>query len=281
MGNPLQLLLQVLPGAIRKIVTLNGNEDIHEVRLRVGKPAELVKTGHSQWTKHIVTREDISFLINTATKYSPWTSHSISEGYVTTQGGHRIGICGYCSYDGGVIKNINHISSVCIRVAKECPNIAAAFYNCKNSMLIIGKPGAGKTTFLRDLLRGMSEYHEEAIVTVDERCEIFPIINGQSVFEQGKRTDVLSGCRKPKGIDMALRTMSPQTIAMDEITDSDDCAALLNGAWCGVRLIATAHAGNREELFSRPVYKPILSNHIFQTLIVLHSDQTWHEEKLL
>lgn len=279
MRSQWQLLLNILPQSLRSAVDEKGRRDLQELRLRVGLPPELVKGGRSEWLSTKTSKEDISFCINTATRYSPWTSQCITEGFITASGGHRIGICGDCVNDGGVVKNINQVSSICIRVAREYQGIASSFYNRKNSILIIGRPGAGKTTFLRDLIRGTSEDNEGAVAVIDERHEIFPSMDGQPLFEQGKRTDVLSGCKKSSAIEMALRTMSPAIIAMDEITSPSDTDALLNSSWCGVRLIATAHAGNREELYARPIYQPLLKYHIFQTLIVLHSDKTWQEER--
>ncbi len=281
MRSQWQLFLNILPPSLRCIVDEKGRDDLQELRLRIGSPPELVKHCRSIWLDSICTKEDITFCINAATKYSPWTSQSITEGFITAPGGHRIGICGDCINSGGDIKNINHISSICVRIARQYIGIASPFYNRKNSILIIGRPGSGKTTFLRDLLRGISESNEGALVSIDERHEIFPMLDGQSLFETGRRTDVLSGIRKANAIDMALRTMSPKTIAMDEITHKDDCKALMGGARCGVRIIATAHAGNRDELYGRPVYKPLLDNHVFQTLIVLNSNQSWQEENFL
>ena len=77
---------------------------------------------------------------------------------------------------------------------------------------------------------------------------------------------------------MAIRTMSPRVIAVDEITNADDCHALSMAAWCGVRLLATAHAGSKSDLYSREIYRPILDSKIFDTLIILHADKSWCED---
>ena len=74
--------------------------------------------------------------------------------------------------------------------------------------------------------------------------------------------------------------MGPDTIAIDEITAYEDCQALLQAGWCGVSLLATAHAGSREDLLRRPVYRPIIESGLFDTLLVLSGDKTWHAERL-
>ena len=76
----------------------------------------------------------------------------------------------------------------------------------------------------------------------------------------------------------ALQTMSPSVIALDEITAAEDCTALLEAAWCGVQLIATAHAGSKEELYARKTYEPLVSQGIFDTLITMRTDKTWQKE---
>ena len=202
-----------------------------------------------------VSAEDLSYILNMATKYSPWTAETIKEGFVTAVGGHRIGLCGEYSGYCQDVRNIRNLSSVCIRAAREIPGVSGNTFKHMDSILIIGKPGTGKTTFLRDLICKTSDYGVGAVVVVDERREIFPSIAGKMFFQTGKRTDVLSGCKKAKGLDMAIRTMSPAVIAVDEITAAEDCEALSYAAWCGVRLFATAHAGSKNELYSRSVYQ--------------------------
>lgn len=275
-----QELINILPIWLRKPVDEQGRDCMQELRLRLHQPPEIVMPRKSSFLERIVSSEDLSYILNMATKYSPWTAETIKEGFVTSVGGHRIGLCGEFTGNSQDVRNIRNLSSVCIRAAREIPGVSGNVFKQNGSILIIGKPGSGKTTFLRDLVCKFSDYGDGAVVVVDERREIFPSVAGKLFFKTGKRTDVLSGCKKTKGLEMALRTMSPSIIAVDEITAAEDCEALSYAAWCGVRLIATAHAGSKKELYSRPIYQSILANGIFNTLIVLQSDKSWQEESM-
>ena len=91
---------------------------------------------------------------------------------------------------------------------------------------------------------------------------------------------MLSGCPKPQAVDVLLRTMGPDTLAMDEITAQSDCEALQLAGWCGVRLVATAHAGSISDLQNRALYKPLLAANLFQHILVLRRDKTLYEERM-
>lgn len=173
--------------------------------------------------------------------------------------------------DKGKLQGIRNPSSLCIRVAKEIPGVGEKV-DLRDSLLIIGPPGSGKTTLLRDLIRRISMENRGWISVVDERCELFPQIGGKNCFESGS-ADILSGCHKSEGIEMVLRTMCPEWIAVDEITAREDCDALMQAGWCGVKLLATVHAGSLEDLHSRPVYRPLLDCGLFRRGILLNRDK--------
>jgi stage III sporulation protein AA len=272
-----QELLSFLPTSLRYEVDIAGKETMQELRLRAGQTAELICG-----TKHMrvpakVSQQDLQFVLNIASKYSPWLSETLTRGYLTAPGGHRIGVCGEVVIKDGRITGIRNATSLCIRVARDFHGLANDYNLLNGSVLIIGQPGSGKTTFLRDLIRNRSERSQECVAVVDERCEIFPHMAN---FETGHRTDVMSGCSKKEGIEMMLRTMGPDTIAVDEITSESDCKGLLHAAWCGVSLIATAHAGSKCDLFNRPVYKPLIKAGIFDWLVILRKDKSWFAERI-
>lgn len=266
-----EYFLKVLPFWMRNKIDELGKNCLLELRLRINSPPELVFFDKSSYlTRHVVA-EDLIFCINLATKYSPWAAETIGSGYVTIPGGHRIGICGTLT-PGKQQRTFASITSICIRVSRDFRGVAAGtFY--EGSILIIGKPGSGKTTFLRDMVRQISSKDRNRVAVVDERYEIFPLADGSFCFDPGTRVDILSGCCKEKGIEMLLRCMTPTTIAVDEITAASDVDAILQCVGCGVSLLATAHASNLDELKHRPAYKALLDNYVFQTLILLHPNK--------
>ncbi len=270
-------LLEILPQRIRG--KLPKPECLLEIRFRLGQPVEIITVDKSILFEDKCSLEDLKFTVNTASKYSPWSAWTSAHGYVTASGGHRIGLGGVMTVQNGIVTGIREIRSACIRVAKEIPGIGRQADHINGSILIIGSPGCGKTTLLRDLIRRRS-VSGHTVTVVDEKAEIFPSSNEYSFFDQGPRTDIISGCSKSWGLESAIRNMRPDYIAVDEITAAEDCDALLNAAWCGVKLIATAHARNQNDLLNRMIYKPLVERRIFDTLLVLDPDKSWHEERM-
>jgi len=266
-------LLSILPQRLRQDVDRLGKESMQELRLRINAPPELVLGGKSLWLSGMTGREEVSFVVNTASRYSPWTAETAAQGYITAPGGHRIGLCGEVVCRQGRVEGMREIHSLCIRVARDFPGIGSEVGSLPGSVLILGAPGWGKTTLLRDLIRRRSE--REPVSVVDERGELFP-----TGFSRGKRTDILTGCPKPAGVEMALRTMGPGCIAVDEITAEADCAALLHAANCGVHLLATAHGVSSRDYRSRSAYRALASQGVFDTLILLRKDKTYHVERM-
>ncbi len=275
-----QEYLNLLPHWMRTEVDKLGNQELQELRLRTGQPPQLQFQSRSVRLARGVALEDLAFVINNASKFSPWASETVRDGFITANGGHRVGICGQATVLQGKMTGISAASSLCIRVARDFTNIAPNPSAVPGSTLIIGPPGSGKTTLLRDTIRRISDTEQGSVAVVDERQEVFPIFKGQVCFSQGKCTDVISGCTKPQGINAVLRSMNPRWIAVDEITAQEDTQALLYAGWCGVNLIATAHAGSLADLNSRPIYRSLVENKLFQNVLVLRRDKSWTLERM-
>lgn len=275
-----QEYIRLLPHRLRKEIDEYGKADLEEVRLRIGQAPVMVKHSGIRLMQHTVAQDDLNFVINAASNYSPWAASTTSLGFLTAAGGHRIGICGEAVTHEGRITAIKSPTSLCIRVSRDFPGIARGILRHSGSILIIGPPGSGKTTLLRDIIRQRAMAGDKSISVMDERGEVFPYIQGKSCYDTGNHIDVLTGCSKQQGIHMLLRTMGPSCIAVDEITEEGDCNALVRAGWSGVSLIATAHAASRNDLYSRPVYLPLTNNSLFDTLIVLQPDKTWKAERI-
>ena len=268
-----QSLLGILPQWLRGEVDRLGKTDAEQLRLRTGYPPRLVLPSRCQDLMGLVTEQDLSFIINQASRYSPWSAQSVGQGYLTSSGGHRIGICGEAILKEGQITGMRTISSLCIRIARDHRGIGGGINSVTGSVVILGPPGWGKTTLLRDMVRITAESHHVAVV--DERGELFP-----PDFYRGSGIDILSGCPKPKGLDMVMRTMGPEVIAVDEITSREDCEALLECYGCGVSLMATAHAASVSDFCRRNVYKPLVEAGVFSYGFVLTKDKSYKLERI-
>ena len=266
-------LLGILPPWLRPETDALGKETLQELRLRVNAPAELVLGGKRQYLRREVSAEDLHFVINAASHYSPWNAATISKGYLTAPGGHRIGLCGEAVCREGSLVGIREPQSLCVRVCRDFPGIAEGILPVTGSVLILGAPGWGKTTLLRDLSRQIAK--NQCVSVVDERGEVFP-----PGIPKGIRMDVLTGSPKPEGMEMVLRCMSPDWIAVDEISSESDCLAIRGAVGCGVRFLATAHASSREDLYARPIYRPLVELGVFQYLCILRKDKSFRTERI-
>ena len=267
-------LLAILPPWIRSEVDKLGKLKLQELRLCLNLSPQLVFAKERRELNRKVTMDDLNFCINTASRYSPWAANTMAQGYISALGGHRIGLCGEAVCKAGKVETVRSVRSLCIRVARDFPGIGDGL-PVEESILILGPPGWGKTTLLRDMIRNRSNAGIQTGV-VDERGELFP----SDAFPTGRCTDILTGCSKAQGIYMLLRTMGPMCIAVDEITQPEDCEALIQASGCGVSLLATAHGISIQDLTQRPVYKPLLESRIFQKILLLQDDKTWRLERM-
>lgn len=199
----------------------------------------------------------------------------LKKGYLTVQGGHRVGLCGSVSLENGQVKTYRYISSMNIRVAHEIKGAADWVYpylhagrNYFYNTLIISAPGLGKTTLLRDIVRQASNEKFQVCV-VDERSEVAGCYMGLAQNDLGLRTDVLDNCRKAEGMMMAVRAMSPAVIAADEIGGVEDVQAIRTVLRCGCSIVATVHGESVEDIRKRPAMSALIEEHVFTRYVVL------------
>jgi len=245
-----------------------------EIRIRCGQPIVIRSAGNEYVCEMPeITNKDISYILLNATNGAFHAAiDSIQNGYLTLPNGCRLGICGEGSVLNHKIYNIRHINSLCLRVAAEKIGCAdSIFHTCYESTfkntIIISPPGIGKTTLLRECIRKLSEsgYY---IGVADVRGEISGMHQGKYSFDLGQRTDVIYGIDKTQAASMLLRTMSPDIIAMDEVTAIRDLPAISEAIGCGVGLLTTIH-GKNVNVLSKPSFKGILEMHAFEMAIII------------
>lgn len=268
-------------------------ESLKEIRLRVGMPLSVWIENRECFLDEqgqIVDRpekaakaasEELEELLRHLCRYSVYAfADEIRQGFLTVQGGHRIGVAGQVILDGeGRIKNMKYIRYLNIRIAHQVCGAADSVIplifekgHVLNTLLI-SPPGGGKTTMLRDIVRQVSNgtaYGEGVTVSVvDERSEIAGSYLGISQNDVGIRTDVLDGCPKVEGMMLLIRSMSPQVLAVDELGSIEDVQALQMVNGCGCRLLATVHGSSLEEVRYKNYMRYVMEERLFERYVTL------------
>ena len=256
MDSSLSCLKKLLPDSIHSKIT----EQTEEIRFRVNQRVMLLEQQKEILTSVRCDKALLEEVLECLTKSSLYTYFdSISQGYLTIEGGHRVGICGTGVYQNGTLAHITDVSSLNIRIAHEIKGCSEKLFHQLVSgdsvpgVLLISPPGCGKTTLLRDFIRLLS--HRIAgirIAVVDERSEIVGVHLGEAQNDLGMRCDILNGYAKSDGICHAVRALSPNVIAVDEIGSKKDEDSLLYAHYAGVTILATVH-GNKSGDFKHTI----------------------------
>ncbi|MBR2377368.1 MAG: hypothetical protein IKA85_06355 [Clostridia bacterium] len=269
-------VLSYLPTYILKELKSIGLENIDEVRLRDNlKVSVLVKGQKRTLGVSVKSSVDIEETVYNACKRSIYSyDEDIKNGFITTDKGERIGLAGEFVLKDNKVVTIKNFSSLVIRIPREVIGFSKRYFdnvfsNC--SVLIFSKPGAGKTTFLRDLIKNISNLNTFNVVVIDERNEIASKTNKKG-FDLGENVDVLTYSTKPYGFNQAIRTLNPDFIATDELSNDEDAFGVLRAILGGVKVIATTHASNIREIKENSFLKYLLKLKAFKNYIQIDNE---------
>lgn len=283
----MRLLENILPDKICKVINFKLNKNyIYEIRIRANKPIVINYMGkykcidengitENKNSALRVNTIDIKNIILKAANYSIYAvNDQIKEGYLCINNGIRIGICGQIIIENNIIKTITNISSINIRIPHQILNCSLntmPFITDNDKFLntlVISPPGAGKTTYIRDVCFQLSQKkHIENILILDERNEIANIGNSNALCV-GDYCDVLTNCTKMYGFTQGIRSMKPDIIVTDEISTEQDIKAIEYACSCGVNILASIHADSVADLKQKEQFKKCLQNRTFKRYIV-------------
>lgn len=286
-------VLYYLPENLKKILSnsikLLG-DSIQEIRLRINRPLiigslngnfAVLPNGNISPAiggAYIVTLSDVRGVFQLICENSVYAYlEDIRQGFITIKGGHRVGFTGKAVCSEKYIESFKDISSINIRIAREIIGAANEIVNeviiddkIVNTLLI-SPPLAGKTTVLRDLARQISNTGFKVAIA-DDRGELAAMYKGIPQNDIGIQSDVIENAPKKEAISMMLRSMSPQVIISDEISNEDDAYAVEQCFGTGVAVIGSAHGESLEKITERKFLKGLIGKGGFKKVILLSCD---------
>ena len=280
------LLTDRLSNALSKV----PYDNLCELRLRVDNPVVVNIFGENYYLNDNQLSKDNSNAITVSygtlqsimqrlVKHSLYSvNEQLINGYITYDGGIRVGVCGEVVVSDNEVKTIKNISSLNFRFPHLCRNCSLGIYNFLfsngeiNNTLILSPPGAGKTTYLRDIIEQLSLRNNLInILVVDERQELINVFNGNEIIKL-KNVDCYSNSSKKFALNNGIRSMKPDVIVTDEINIENDLDDIENAMTSGVKVIASIHASSVDDLRNKKLFKEVLDKKLFNRYIVLSKD---------
>ncbi len=245
----LDRLLSVLPPPVRKCLEGQPDlEDLLEIVLDLGREAEARFPGRAVQLCDIeVTLQDIDYVVSRVGEFGKdnragieRTLHRISA--IRNRQGKIVGLT--CRIGRAVYGTIDIIRDV-VETGK--------------SILLLGRPGVGKTTKLREVARVLSEEFRKRVIIVDTSNEIagdgdipHPAIG------RARRMQVVTPELQHAVMIEGVENHMPEVIVIDEIGTEAEAFAARTIAERGVQLVATAHGNSLENLLMNPTLSDLV-----------------------
>ena len=248
-----------------KNARLPASAVLSEVRVRGGRRASLSLFLRGELVnlplEYVASAEEVNAILGRACGGSIYAfEEGLKEGYVSLGEGIRLGACGKAVVREGILSTLASVDSLVFRLpavrTTKSESLARFFRSQTGGVLLFSPPGGGKTTALRGLVDVISR--ELRVAVVDTRGELYG-------FAEDALVDVLSGYPKAKGAEIAVRTLSPQVLVLDEI-GTEEARTLGALSSLGVRVVASVHAREARELLARESVRRLFSCGLFAAL---------------
>lgn len=253
------------------IINKYNFEDICEIRLRVDCFVSINVMGIKR--KLDIKFSEIQmqeFMLRITGNSIYRVNEQLKYGFITLEGGIRVGLAGEVVCDEKNIVTLKNIQSANIRIPHNIDNCSLDAFpyifngDIKNT-LIMSKPAVGKTTFLRDLVRQIGKVCNDNILVADERSEL-SMVSNKSL---GDNIDIYKNCTKDYAFRYGIRSMNPQIFVTDELNLETDAETLIACHNSGIKLISTIHCDGIESLKLKKNIDKILENKIFDRILLL------------
>ncbi len=256
-----------------------GLARVGEVHLRAGRLSSVTVEGVNCPLIFRATREILDEILLSVTGGSIYAYRdSIRAGYISLAGGIRMGLAGRAITEGDVPVAVTDLTSLCFRIPHAVPGVASDVIRlwetngAGKGILVIAPPACGKTTFLKDLIIGVSSgVRARRVAVVDSREELCPDGTGEMV-------DVLRGYPRRAGMEIALRTLSPEVLICDEI-GAEEVISIRDILYGGVPLVAAMHGSSLTQIKKKNGVRELLDAGVFGMAVLLGgAARGWEKE---
>lgn len=247
--SDLEKLIQILPSYIKENIQNHRNKTrLLEIIIDIGRrPEGRFLYGTEYLSDKIVSWQDLDYALKRLGTFTNENRAGIKQTL------HRISCI---KNRQGVIVGLTYRIGRCIIGSLS---IIRDLLESTSSLLILGKPGIGKTTLIREISRVLSDEGQKRVVIIDTANEIagdsdIPHIG----IGRARRMQVSKSENQHHVMKEAIENHMPQVIIVDEIGTELEALTARTMAEKGVQFIGTAHGNSLENLIKNPVLSELI-----------------------
>ena len=256
-NEDLKKLLESLPFFIQEHLKNHGNQEkLIEIVMDLGRrPEARFLTGPEYLSQKIISWQDLDYITKRINKFNNENRAGIERTL------HRI----------SCIRNrqflINGLTCRVGRAVFGTICVIRDLLECGESILILGKPGIGKTTIIREIARVISDEMEKRVIIIDTSNEIGGDSDiPHSGIGRARRMQVEKAELQHETMLQAVENHMPEVIVIDEIGTELEALAVRTIAEKGVQLVGTTHGNCLENLIKNPVLVNLIGGIQYVTL---------------